>query len=143
MEPSAPGRFAFLRNRKVLLAAAGVCLAVAAGVAAYALLKVKPEYEVVMLRARTTQDLFTLYDLQMAHHKRHGAYADDLETLLRAAPGGGAALRARLQAHAHLDTLVVAGGADKFKLEANVRDAQRTLIRVKGPRVGDPKPAAR
>lgn len=138
MEQSAPGRLAVLRSTKLALALAGLAAAAGLGLAGYVALKLKPEHDAIMLRARTTQDLFELYDLQMAHKKRYGSFAGGLEELLKTAPDGGAALRARLREHSHLDTLVVAGDQDKFKLEANVRDAERTLLRIKGPRVGDP-----
>lgn len=138
MTDDAPGRFAFMKTARFgwsLVAAGALALA---GVVGWWFLVSKPEYDVIMLRANATSDLFALYDLQMAHQRSRGAFADDLEVLLKTAPDGGTALRARLQAHTHLDTLVVAGGAADFKLEANVRDAERTLLRVKGPRIGDP-----
>lgn len=137
---AAPGRFAFLRHPlfgKAVLALAALAIAGAAG---WWRLQAKPEFDTLMLHANVTQDLFALYDLQMAYRDKYGAFADDLELLLKTAPDGGTALRARLHAHAHAETLVVAGDAEKFKLEANARDAARTLIRVKGPRVGVPIP---
>lgn len=140
MTDPAQSRFAFLRHPLAGKSLVALVVAGVLGVCAHYYLSIKPQYEALMLRAQTTQDLFGLYTLQTAYHKRHGAYADDFEALVRTAPDGGKALRASLQAHSHLDTMVVAGDAEKFKLEANVRDAERTLIRVKGPRVGDPLP---
>ncbi|MDX6767885.1 MAG: hypothetical protein SF051_00010 [Elusimicrobiota bacterium] len=143
MSDAAPGRFDAFKQPLVLKALAAVIAAAGLAAAGHYALNLKPEYDALMLRGRTTQDLFALYDLQVAYHKRYGTYADDFEALVRTAPDGGAALRARLQAHAHLDTLAVAGDAEKFRLEANVRDPERTLIVVKGPRVGDPLPPRR
>lgn len=116
-----------------------VALLVTAGLGGHYLLAIKPEFELTLLRAEAQRDLLSLFELQLAHHKRYAVYSSDLEQLLRGAPDGGAALRARLLEHTHLDTLVVAGDAERFKLEANVRDAERTLLVMKGPRPGDPK----
>lgn len=130
-------RIAILDNKSVRAGLALALLASAAGLVLY-LLGVKSEYEAVTLRARATEDLFALYELQRDYRKRHGRYAQDLETLLSVAPDRREALRRRLEAHAHLDTLVVAGTEWKFRLEANARDGARTLIRLNGPRAGDP-----
>lgn len=140
MSDAEPGRFGFLKTRGFALTLVAVAALALAGAAGWWQFVAKPEYDALLLRAHVTTDLFALYDLQMGYKKRYGAFCGDLETLLKTAPDGGAALRAALQAHTHLDTLVVAGDGEKFKLEANVRDAERTLVRVNGPRVGVPIP---
>lgn len=135
---TAPGRFAFMKTAKFGLAVVAAAALALAGTAGWWYVVAKPEYDTLMLRARANADLFALYDLQVSHRQRNGVYADDLESLLKNALDGGAALRRDLAAHTHLDTLVVAGDEEKFRLEANVRDAQRTLLKIKGPRVGTP-----
>ncbi len=141
MSDTAPGRFDFLKkSRAFAMSMAAVAALALAGAAGWWQLVAKPEHDALMLRAHVTTDLYALYDLQMAYKKRYGAFCGDLETLLKTAPDGGSDLRAKLQAHTHLDTLVVASDGEKFKLEANVRDAERTLVRVNGPRVGVPLP---
>jgi hypothetical protein len=132
-------RFDVLRTGKALAALLAAAFLLVAGAAGYYALVIRPEYELVLLRGRAQLDLFGLYGLQQEFRSRHGAYSNDLETLLRSAPDGGAGLRASLQAHTHLDTLVVDGDAWRFKLEANVRDPERTLLRLSGPKAGDPK----
>lgn len=132
-------RWSFLKSPRTGSVVLALALLLSAGLGGHYLLNVKPEFELTLLRAEAQRDLLSLFELQLAHHKRYAVYSSDLEQLLRSAPDGGAALRARLQKHTHLDTLVVAGDAERFKLEANVRDAERTLLVMKGPRPGDPK----
>lgn len=132
-------RWAFLKSPRTGPVLLALALLLSAGLGGHYLLNVKPEFELTLLRAQAQQDLLSLFHLQLAHHKRYAVFSSDLEQLLRGAPDGGAALRARLQKHTHLDTLVVAGDAGAFKLEANVRDPERTLLVMKGPRPGDPK----
>lgn len=133
------GRFDFLKSPQFGRAAGALGAAVLAVAAGWYLLSARPQYDLLMLRARAQQDLYGLYDLQVRHKAARGTYAGDLEALLRTAPDGGAALRRALQEHTHLETIVVAGDAQKFRLEANVRDQERTLLRVKGPREADLK----
>ncbi len=140
MSDPAPGRFAFLKAAKFGAAALAVGGLALLGALGWWFFVAKPEYDALMLRGRATTDLFALYDLQVEYHRTRGVYSDDLEVLLKSAPDRAEALRAALREHTHLDTLVVAGDEEKFRLEANVRDAERTLLKIKGPRVGDLKP---
>lgn len=135
------GRFDFFKTRQGGLLLLAVGLLAAAGLTGNYLLAVKPEFERTRLRAEAQMDLLRLEELQLAYRKRYALYAADLEALLRSAPDAGAALRSSLKAHTHLDTLVVAGDAEKYRLEANVRDPERTLLVIKGPRPAWPPPA--
>ena len=83
-------------------------------------------------RYQSHQGLMRLYDLQIEYRKGHEAYANDLETLLATAPDG-AQLREKLKAAMDINTLAVIGDADRFRLEANVLDPQRTLVKIRGP----------
>ena len=55
-----------------------------------------------------------------------------LAALLSVSPDA-AALKARLAANADMNTLAVVGTADKFKIELNVLDPERTSIKIRGP----------
>lgn len=137
----AADRLASLRNSpRAALAVVLLVLAAAAGLAGYYAFSLKPEFERTRLRAQAQLDLLRLEGLQLAYKKRYGTYASDLEALLRSAPDAGAPLRASLRAHSHLDTLVVDGDAQGYRLEANVRDPQRTLLVIEGPRPAWPAP---
>jgi hypothetical protein len=76
--------------------------------------------------------LMRLYDLQVAYRGAHGAYANDLDTLLMYAPDG-AQLRAKLKGCIDLNTLAVVGDAARFRIEANVLDPARTSVKIRGP----------
>lgn len=108
-------------------AAAGLALA---AVGWYAI--IKPDQALVQKRYESTIDIARLYGLQVAHKKAKGAYASDLDALLALAPDG-AALRASLAANVDMTTLAVVGDANKFKIELNVLDPERTSIKVRGP----------
>lgn len=114
-------------------------LAVAAGMAVGALgvaggwqFYLKPLRRVADLRYETMQDVSTLFGLQLHYKKVRGVYAPDLETLLSLSPDRED-FKARMREHLDLNTIAVVGDAEKFKVEANVLDAERTLIRIKGP----------
>jgi len=96
---------------------------------------VKPRIEAAQKRYDTTMALWTLYDLQLANKKATRAYANSLDALLASAKNGSA-LKARMAASLDLNTVAVVGDAEKFKLEANVLDPERTLIKIKGPIAG-------
>jgi hypothetical protein len=144
--PGAPGiisgveensRWAFLKSPRTGVMLVVLGLLAVGGLAGHYFLNVKTEYALTLLRAEAQMDLLRLEALQLDYKKRHGAFAADLGALLGSAPDGGAALRARLKEHTHLETLVVDGDADGFRLEANVRDAERTLLVIRGPRPSD------
>ncbi len=88
-------------------------------------------------RFETTKDVLELYGLQLKYARAHGFYAGDLDALLALAPDG-AARKARMAGHLDLTTLAVVGDAKKFKIEANVLDDDRTLIKIMGPIVDRP-----
>lgn len=76
--------------------------------------------------------LMRLYDLQVAYRGTNGTYANDLDSLLAGAPDA-AKLRAQLAATVDMNTLTVVGDANRFRLEANLNDGQRTLVKFRGP----------
>ncbi len=87
-------------------------------------------------RFRSHNALMRLYALQLAHHKQKGTFAGDLDTLLAGAPDAEQ-IRAELTATTDITTLAVIGDEQKFRLEANVLDAERTLVKFRGT-AGDP-----
>ncbi|MFI5350834.1 MAG: hypothetical protein ACHQ2Z_14900 [Elusimicrobiota bacterium] len=121
-----------LAHRTTLLALAGGLALGAAAAAAYRHIAVAPQQALVQKRVQATLDLAKLYGLQLAYKRVKGTYADDLGSLLLIDPDG-ASLKARLAANVDMNTLAVVGDADKFKIELNVLDPERTLIKVKGP----------
>ncbi|MBI3564935.1 MAG: hypothetical protein HY079_07055 [Elusimicrobia bacterium] len=92
----------------------------------------KPQRELARLRFDAMNDVLKLYGLQTDYMKAHGSYAGDLETLL-ASSGQRDAVRARLAAHVDLNTITVVDEGAKFKIEVNVLDKDRTLMKIKGP----------
>jgi hypothetical protein len=149
--PGAPGiisgveensRWAFLKSPRTgpILLVLGLLLL--AGMAGHFVVNLKSEYDLTLLRAEAQMDLLRLEGLQLDYKKRRGAFAADLGALLGSAPDGGSALRARLQKHTHLETLVVGGDEESYRLEANVRDAERTLLVIRGPRPSNPREPA-
>ncbi len=108
----------------------------AAGTAAGWALWLKPQQAVAEKRYQTHQALMRLYDMQMAYRAGRGTFAGDLDSLLASAPDG-ATVRAILHANADDATLTVVGDAQKFRLEANVLDPERTIIKIRGP-MGEP-----
>jgi hypothetical protein len=83
------------------------------------------------LQYRSHNALMRLYDLQLEKHKAQGAFANDLESLLAGAPDAEK-LRAELKATTDIGTLAVIGDAEKVRLEANVLDSERTLVKFRG-----------
>jgi hypothetical protein len=77
-------------------------------------------------------DISRLYGLQLAYKQAHGTYANDFAALLTVAPDA-AALKASLSANVDMTTLTVVGDANKFKIELNVLDHDRTPFKVRGP----------
>lgn len=119
-------------NRKKLLAVAGGVALGSAAAAAWWRFSVVPERALVRKRYQSTMDIATLYGLQLSYKRARGTYANDLASLLSVDPDG-AALKASLAANVDMNTLTVVGDANKFKIELNVLDSGRTLIKIKGP----------
>ena len=133
-EPSSPPptwrrRLAHPRTLAAMMAGVVAGLAVAAGGWWRYL---RPQREIAQIRYDTLQDLMSLYALQVAHHKSAGTYANSLDALLAGAKDASV-LKARLAKHVDLNTVTVVGNAEKFKLEVNALDGERSLIKVKGP----------
>ncbi len=119
-------------NRKKLLAVAGAVALGAAAAATWWRFSIAPKRALVQKRYQATMDIATLYGLQLSYKRARGTYANDLASLLSVDPDG-AALKASLGANTDMNTLTVVGDANKFKIELNVLDPDRTLIRIKGP----------
>jgi len=119
----------------------GACALVGlAGAFAWRQMVLVPDQALVHKRYQSTLDIARLYGLQLSYKRAHGTYANDFASLLTVAPEA-AELKASLASNVDMNTLTVVGDADKFKIELNVLDGQRTPIRVKGP-VAERKPAA-
>jgi hypothetical protein len=101
----------------------------------------KPQQDLARLRFETTADVLTLYALETRYKRAKGVYANDLDALLAQEPDA-AARKSRMGTHLDLSTLAVVGDAKKFKIEANVLDAARTLIKIRGPLPDRPTPRA-
>lgn len=121
-----------LTDRRTWLAVgAGLAVgAVGAGVGWQVWLK--PQRELAQLRFDTMNDVLKMYGLQTAYKQAHGTYANDLETLLASSPDR-AAFKARLASHVDINTVAVVNEGAKFKIEVNVLDKDRTLVKIKGP----------
>ena len=83
-------------------------------------------------RYQATMDLAQMYGLQVTYKRAKGTYANDLASLLSVDPDA-AALKASLAANVDMNTLAVVGDANKFKIELNVLDPDRTPIKIRGP----------
>ncbi|MBI4062047.1 MAG: hypothetical protein HY403_11540 [Elusimicrobia bacterium] len=134
--PPSPSFFSSLGSRlfepRTLLRIALSLTLGAAGAGVGWRLYLKPKRAIAEIRYQSHLCLMRLYDLQMAYRGAHGVFAGDLETLLASAPDG-AQLREKLRSSVDLETLAVVGGADRFRLEANVLDPQRTSVKLRGP----------
>lgn len=117
------------RNLIIIGLAAAVAVA---GSAVFKKVVLGPELALAEKRLHSHEGLMRLYDLQLEYRKGHEAYANDLETLLATAPDG-AQLREKLKATTDFSTLAVIGDEDRFRLEANILDPQRTLVKIRGP----------
>lgn len=116
---------------------AAVAFTVISGAAAYGYwtLAVKPVRVIAQTRYKSHLAMMRLYDVQIAYRKTHDTYAKDLDSLL-ASVSDGPQLKAQLQATTDLSTLTVIGDAERFRLEANVLDPERTLVKFRGPTGG-------
>jgi hypothetical protein len=118
-------------KRYILALAAGIAVS-ALGAAGTWSLYLKPIRTDAVMLSETLIDVTTLFALQLKYQKARGVYANDLDTLLTLSPDRDA-LKARLTRNVDMTTLAVVGDAKKFKIEANVLDRDRTLIKLKGP----------
>ncbi len=95
----------------------------------------KPLRAIADTRYQSHKAMMRLYDLQMAYRAAHGVFANDLDTLLASA-ADGEQVRAVLKATVDINTLAVVGDANRFRLEANILDAERTAVKFRGPAAG-------
>lgn len=119
----------FIPMLLLALACAGVGTAI--GYQVY----LKPLRAIADTRYQSHKALMRLYDLQMAYRGSHGVFANDLDTLLASAPDGEK-IRAVLKATVDINTLAVVGDANRFRLEANILDSERTAVKFRGPAAG-------
>ena len=118
--------------RTTLIAIAGALALGAAAAVAWWCFSVVPARALLRKRSRSVTAIAKLYGLQLSYKRAHGTYANDLASLLSVDPDR-AALKAALAANVDMNTLAVVGDANKFKIELNVLDSGRTLLRLKGP----------
>ena len=121
-----------LSHPKTLLAIVGGVALGAVAAAAWWRVMVVPAETLAHKRYQSTMDIVTMYGLQLSYKRAKGTYANDLASLLSVDPDA-AALKASLAANVDMNTLTVIGDADKFRIELNVLDPDRTLIKIKGP----------
>jgi hypothetical protein len=129
-----------LNEGRTWLAIAGGILVGAAAAGVWWKYVLVPEQALVQKRFQATLDIARMYGLQLSYKRAHGAYANDFASLMTVAPEAEE-LKARLAANVDMNTLTVVGDENKFKIELNVLDGERTPVRIKGP-VEDRKPAA-
>lgn len=134
--PSSPSYFTLigrsLADRRTLTYVALALALGAAGAGVGWRFYLKPLRAIADTRYQSHLCLMRLYDLQMAYRGANGTFANDLDALLASAPDGGR-LREQLKASVDLDTLAVIGDANRFRLEANVLDPERTSVKIRGP----------
>ena len=92
----------------------------------------EPHRKLGELRFKAQTVMFKLHDLQRDFRRAKGQYANGLDALLASTPEGPA-IRKELSERVDMNTLVVKGDAKAFRLEANILDPERTLIKLKGP----------
>lgn len=136
MEANAPESYFAAYKRRVVspasLAAIGISTALSiAGVAGFHTFFIKPRRAIIATRYNSHVALMRLYKLQLSYHAAHGTFASTLETLLSSTPDG-AQLREQLKATTDITTLAVIGDASRFRLEANILDPERTLVKFRG-----------
>ena len=139
MEESIPSEQTFFSRIKAGFtdkrALSYIALALALGGAGAGLgwkIYLKPLRATAYTRYNSHLCLMRLYDLQMAYRGAHGAFANDLDALLAFAPDG-IQLRDKLKANVDLNTLAVIGDTNRFRLEVNVLDPERTSVKIRGP----------
>lgn len=133
--PASPAPLAWkqrLQSPRALAAVLAGAIAGGAITGGYWRFSVKPKLEAAQKLYNATMDMWALYDLQMESKKSAGTYANGLDALLAKAKDGRA-LKTRLAGHVDLNTITIVGDAEKFKVELNILDADRTLIKIHGP----------
>jgi len=134
--PSSPSYVSKLKRSftdpRILSLLALAVLAGAAGAGIGWRIYLKPMRAIAQTRYQSHVCLMRLYDLQMAHRKAHGTFANGLDALLVDAPDG-AELREKLKVSTDINTLAVVGDAKRFRLEVNVLDPTRTSVKIRGP----------
>jgi hypothetical protein len=105
------------------------------GCFAYWQFAMKPQLEAAQTHYRAHIAMMRLWDLQKAYHAAHGTYANDLDSVLAGAPDADK-LRETLKNNTDINTLVVRGDEKRFRLEANILDSERTLLKFRGPTGG-------
>lgn len=116
--------------------AAAVLAGLAAGGAVWGAawkLQVQPARAEAALQDRAHAALMRLFDLQTAYYEAHETYAVGLDAILMSAPDAQK-LRSELKAVVDLETLVIVGDDERFRIEANVLDSRRSLVKFRGPR---------
>lgn len=121
-----------LFTKTSLLVAALTLLSAAGAGFGYYWLELKPKIDAADKRFVTVRAVMRLYGLQKTHKQRFGTYANDLNALLRLMPNGES-FKSEVASSLDLNTLTVVGNAEQFKIEANMLDAERTLVKIRGP----------
>jgi hypothetical protein len=137
--PAKPSLRERLFSAATLKALAAVAVIAAASTFAAWRIWLKPQREIARMRYETSNDVLQLYALQQRYATAKGTYASDLDSLLALTPDPAARKR-MMGEHLDLATLTVVGDARKFKIEANVLDAERTLVKIRGPITDKPAP---
>lgn len=133
MQTSEPEKPSFFQRLKPMLPAMAVGALIAVAVVLIGMrLYFSPEAQKAYRRVETGRDVMTLATLQEGYRGRTGTYANGFDVLARFS-GDEAGLRERLGQHLDLQTLFVSGTKERFVIEANVLDPERTLIRYQSP----------
>lgn len=141
MKPMADNESYFARVLRVSLEPRNLAKiavsAVLAGVGAFGYwsTQLKPLQQTAEVRYRSHMAMMRLIELQDAYFKAHATYANDLDSLLAGAPDA-AKLRDDLKSSVDFNTLAVIGTAQRYRLEANVLDPERTAVKFRGTAPG-------
>jgi hypothetical protein len=115
------------RPRTVPLLAASAALM--AGVLLWLHFAYLPEVRQTYHRVHTVMGLRVIAALQERYRYERGAYSPDFDSLVEVA---GPWLPELMSENLDLETLMVKGSSDSFKIEANARDDRRTLYHFMG-----------
>ncbi len=137
--PAAESRFAAARRAmfrpKTLVITGLSCVLLGLGCLAYWTAELKPQLDLAQKRFESHTAMMRLFDLQKTYLEAHGAYANDLDALLAGAPDADK-LRETLKNSVDINTLVIRGDDKRFRIEANILDPDRTLVKFRGPTGG-------
>ena len=128
------GRWRRPRTVPLLAATAALMAAVLLWMHFSYLPKVRQTYH----RVHTVMGLRVIAALQERYRYERGAYSPDFDSLVQVA---GPWLPELMSENLDLETLMVKGSSDSFKIEANARDDHRTLYHFKGRAPGAKKTA--